>query len=81
METFDRDTEMIVRAVGLDHLAKRKHTNQRKTGASSEELTRRYFDKISPETKKVLIDIYKYDFESFGYSYLLWSNMTHDMNK
>ena len=69
METFDEDTEMIVRAAGLGQLTKRKHSNQRKTGASSAELTRRYFDKISPETKKVLFDIYKYDFESFGYFY------------
>ena len=69
METFDLDTEMILRGAGLGHLARGKHSNQRRTGASSAELTARYFDKISPDTKKVLFDIYKYDFESFGYFY------------
>ena len=69
METFDKDAEMIMKAAGLDHVTKRKHSNQRKTGASSSELTKTYLDKISPDTKKVLFDIYKYDFESFGYFY------------
>ena len=61
---------MILRGANLDYLlTKRKHSNQRKSSISSEELTNKYFDKISPENKKVLFDIYKYDFESFNYFY------------
>ena len=74
METFDWDQDHILKTLGLESLVKNKHRqdNRRKSNVSSDDLTRQYFSTISQPILDKLFNIYKYDFESFGYDYKVW---------
>ena len=70
METFDQDRRAILEMVGLEHLGKnekKKHLNMRHSNTSSSDLTKAYFDNLPRDLVKSIFNIYKYDFESFGY--------------
>ena len=72
METFDEDMEHILKALGLGPIyesSKKPHSNKRNDGVYSDELTLKYFSQIPHDIIKTLLEIYKYDFEAFGYSF------------
>ena len=71
METFDEDADNILKRLGLKDFyksSKQPHRNKR-TGAFSDELTLKYFSNIPQSIIRTLLEIYKYDFEAFGYSF------------
>ena len=78
METFDEDMEHILKALGLGPIyksSKQPHSNKRKGVYSADELTVKYFSTITQDIIKTLMDIYKYDFEAFGYGFSIPSVM------
>lgn len=84
-ETFQRDSEFIIRQAGLESLLLgklprrklRKIGNQARSGVKSEELVERYFGELDRSTLDQLLNIYRIDFELFDYDYLKYYNMVH----
>ncbi|TDG45793.1 hypothetical protein AWZ03_007748 [Drosophila navojoa] len=84
-ETFQRDSEFIIRQAGLESLLLgklprrklRKIRNQARSGVKSEELVERYFGELDRSTLDQLLNIYRIDFELFDYDYLKYYNMVH----
>lgn len=84
-ETFQRDSEFIIRQAGLESLLLgklprrklRKIGNQARSGVKSEELIERYFAELDRPTLDQLLNIYRIDFELFDYDYLKYYNMVH----
>ncbi len=70
METFDDDVRYVLALTGLDQeLNLPDETNIRLNKASGDEdRTRRYFAQLDKDRKERLFQLYKYDFEMFGYS-------------
>ncbi len=68
-ETFADDIKYIVLSGRLeDVLPAKDFSIQRNSMASSSNRTKIYFDQLSYEQKQSLYDLYKIDFEMFGYS-------------
>ncbi|EDW64577.1 carbohydrate sulfotransferase 11 [Drosophila virilis] len=84
-ETFQRDSEFIIRQAGLESLLLgklprrklRKIANRARNGVKSEELVERYFADLDRSTLDQLLKIYRIDFELFDYDYLKYYNMVH----
>ena len=70
MEDFDNDFQYIVRRMNLTALeGETKYVaNPSRDSSSSQELRiRSYFSVLSDDTKRRLYELYKVDFEMFGY--------------
>ena len=70
MEDFDNDFEYIVRRMNLTALEgdTKYITNPSRDPSKSQELRiRSYFSVLSNDTKRRLYELYKVDFEMFGY--------------
>ncbi|XP_055917632.1 carbohydrate sulfotransferase 11 [Eupeodes corollae] len=73
VETFQRDSEYIIRQAGLEPLLlgklpkskMRKISNQ--SAHNTGNLIQRYFSQIDRQTLDAVLDIYRLDFELFGY--------------
>ncbi|XP_068140750.1 carbohydrate sulfotransferase 11 [Drosophila tropicalis] len=84
-ETFQRDSEFIIRQAGLESLLLgklpqrklRKIGNQGRSGIKSEALVERYFADIERSTLDQLLKIYRIDFELFDYDYHKYYDMVH----
>ncbi|XP_017132290.1 carbohydrate sulfotransferase 11 [Drosophila elegans] len=86
-ETFQRDSEFIIRQAGLESLLlglgqlpqrkQRKIGNQARSGVKSEALVERYFADLDRSTLDQLLKIYRIDFELFDYDYRKYYDMVH----
>ncbi|KAH8389114.1 hypothetical protein KR200_006314 [Drosophila serrata] len=86
-ETFQRDSEFIIRQAGLESLLlglgklpqrkQRKIGNQARSGVKSEVLVERYFADLDRSTLDQLLKIYRIDFELFDYDYRKYYDMVH----
>lgn len=84
-ETFQRDSEFIIRQAGLESLLLgklprrklRKIGNLGRAGVKSEQLAERYFADLDRTTLDQLLKIYRIDFELFDYDYLKYYDMVH----
>ncbi|XP_039502539.1 carbohydrate sulfotransferase 11 [Drosophila santomea] len=86
-ETFQRDSEFIIRQAGLESLLlglgklpqrkQRKIGNQARSGVKSEALVERYFADLDRSTLDQLLKIYRIDFELFDYDYRRYYDMVH----
>lgn len=86
-ETFQRDSEYIIRQAGLESLLLglgklpqrklRKIGNQARSGVKSEALVERYFDDLDRSTLDQLLKIYRIDFELFDYDYRKYYDMVN----
>ncbi|EDV57849.1 carbohydrate sulfotransferase 11 [Drosophila erecta] len=86
-ETFQRDSEFIIRQAGLESLLlglgklpqrkQRKIGNQARSGIKSEALVERYFADLDRSTLDQLLKIYRIDFELFDYDYRRYYDMVH----
>ena len=65
-ETFNEDREKILEMVGEkgEDYNEQRHVH---TGDQTQELTKQFFANISSSVKLKLLNLYKYDFELFGY--------------
>ena len=66
METMDQDILYIGKMAGIE--LKQEHNNTGGGKGSSSELTRKYFIGLKKEVVMELFQLYKVDFEMFGYS-------------
>ena len=59
----------ILNRVGLEDPVPSEGTRINKSPGekSSKDLTKQYFETLDPEQVKQLVEIYKFDFEAFGY--------------
>ncbi|XP_034473785.1 carbohydrate sulfotransferase 11 [Drosophila innubila] len=88
-ETFQRDSEFIIRQAGLESLLLgklprrklRKIGNLAKSGIKSEALVERYFADLDRSTLDQLLKIYRIDFELFDYDYIKYYDMVHPWNQ
>ena len=64
MENFVQDQEMIGR---LANVTFQKIESHKSSGGSTEDLTRQYFADLDKDMKKKLYNIFKIDFDLFGY--------------
>ncbi|XP_073820893.1 carbohydrate sulfotransferase 11 [Musca autumnalis] len=76
VETFNRDSEYIIRQAGLESLllgklpkSALKRIGNLSKGAKTHNSLEKYFSEIKRSTLDQLIDIYKLDFELFDYNY------------
>lgn len=84
-ETFQRDSEFIIRQAGLEslllgklpHRKLRKIGNLGRSGVKSEQLAERYFADLDRTTLDQLLKIYRIDFELFDYDYIKYYDMVH----
>uniref|UniRef100_A0A6P4DUA6 Carbohydrate sulfotransferase n=1 Tax=Drosophila rhopaloa TaxID=1041015 RepID=A0A6P4DUA6_DRORH len=86
-ETFQRDSEFIIRQAGLESLLlglgklpqrkQRKIGNHARSGVKSEALVERYFADLDRSTLDQLLKIYRIDFELFDYDYRKYYDMVH----
>ncbi|KAH8298149.1 hypothetical protein KR018_008927 [Drosophila ironensis] len=86
-ETFQRDSEYIIRQAGLESLLlglgklpqrkQRKIGNQARSGVKSEALVERYFADLDRSTLDQLLKIYLIDFELFDYDHHKYYDMVH----
>ncbi|KAM8715413.1 hypothetical protein ACLKA7_002462 [Drosophila subpalustris] len=84
-ETFQRDSEFIIRQAGLESLLLgklprrklRKIGNLAKSGIKSEALVERYFADLDRSTLDQLLKIYRIDFELFDYDFFKYYDMVH----
>ncbi|KAH8282916.1 hypothetical protein KR054_010720 [Drosophila jambulina] len=86
-ETFQRDSEFIIRQAGLESLLlglgklpqrkQRKIGNQARSGVKSEVLVERYFADLDRSTLDQLLKIYRIDFELFDYDFRKYYDMVH----
>ncbi|XP_034100413.1 carbohydrate sulfotransferase 11 [Drosophila albomicans] len=84
-ETFQRDSEFIIRQAGLESLLLgklprrklRKIGNLARSGIKSEALVERYFADLDRTTLDQLLKIYRIDFELFDYDFLKYYDMVH----
>ncbi|XP_026844032.1 carbohydrate sulfotransferase 11 [Drosophila persimilis] len=86
-ETFQRDSEFIIRQAGLETLLlglgklpqrkQRRIGNQARSGIKSEAVVERYFADIDRSTLDQLLKIYRIDFELFDYDYRKYYDMVH----
>ena len=65
-ETIAKDTEYIKSEVGLEFGTKDFPWSNKKGSVTS--VAREYFKEIDAESKRKLYEIYRIDFEMFGYS-------------
>lgn len=87
-ETFQRDSEFIIRQAGLESLLLgklprrklRKIGNLAKSGIKSEVLVERYFSDLDRSTLDQLLKIYRIDFELFDYDFFKYYDMVHPWN-
>ncbi|KAH8408173.1 hypothetical protein KR222_006147, partial [Zaprionus bogoriensis] len=85
-ETFQRDSEFIIRQAGLESLLLGKLPRRklrkignlgRSSGVKSELLAERYFADLDRTTLDQLLKIYRIDFELFDYDYMKYYDMVH----
>ncbi|GAB0092258.1 Carbohydrate sulfotransferase [Sergentomyia squamirostris] len=75
VETFQRDTEYIIRQAGLESLLLNKLPNKKvraisnRSTSDTSHLIPKYFSQIDAQTLDQLLEIYEPDFELFGYNY------------
>ncbi|KAH8412876.1 hypothetical protein KR009_006440, partial [Drosophila setifemur] len=84
-ETFQRDSEFIIRQAGLETLLlglgklprrkQRKIGNQAHSGVKTEALVERYYAELDRSTLDQLLKIYRIDFELFDYDYRRYYDM------
>jgi hypothetical protein len=68
METFDRDQIYILEKAEIRNLTGGVHKdNVGKGGQTSTNLTQHFLQELSPKLYQCLVDIYKVDFDLFGY--------------
>ena len=73
LESRDIEEYLLIREMGFSELIVEDGTSQPKRnnnpvpGISQKDVTATYFKHISLQDKMALYDIYKYDFELFGY--------------
>ncbi|XP_030383179.1 carbohydrate sulfotransferase 11 [Scaptodrosophila lebanonensis] len=85
VETFQRDSEFIIRQAGLESLLLgklpqrklRKIGNQARSGVKTEALVERYFSELERSTLDQLLKIYRIDFELFDYDFSKYYDMVH----
>lgn len=76
LETLTRDQEYIIRRAGLENiltLSRHKDRpkmilNKARDGKNTNDLTKRYYSQLSEKQLRKLYNIYKLDFEMFGYN-------------
>ena len=76
METFDDDVRYVLSMAGLDqelNLAPPPPTRDEERvrlnkASGDEDRARRYFAQLDKDRKEKIFQLYKYDFEMFGYS-------------
>uniref|UniRef100_A0A1B0CW14 Carbohydrate sulfotransferase n=1 Tax=Lutzomyia longipalpis TaxID=7200 RepID=A0A1B0CW14_LUTLO len=75
VETFQRDTEYIIRQAGLETLLLNKLPNKKvraisnRSTSDTRHLIPKYFGQIDAQTLDQIIEIYEPDFEFFGYNF------------
>ena len=68
METFDRDQYHILEKLEIQNLTGGLHKdNVGKGGQTSKDLTKSFLQELSPKLYENLVNIYKIDFDLFGY--------------
>uniref|UniRef100_A0A1B0D8W1 Carbohydrate sulfotransferase n=1 Tax=Phlebotomus papatasi TaxID=29031 RepID=A0A1B0D8W1_PHLPP len=75
VETFQRDTEYIIRQAGLESLLLNKLPNKKiraisnRSTSDTRHLIPKYFGQIDAQTLDQILEIYEPDFELFGYNF------------
>jgi len=67
METFDRDQEYILNKVGIKNDVGLHKDNVGRGGPTSQDLTIKYLQELPPKLYELLLEIYRIDFDIFGY--------------
>ena len=76
METFNRDQYHILEKAGIQNLTGGVHKdNVSKGGQTSKDLTQSFLHELSPKVYKQLVNIYKIDFDLFGYEIPAFENI------
>lgn len=65
-ETLYEDQQYLIHKAGLTHLIKPERKNIGK-GKNTSELLKKYYSTLTPRQIKEIYDIFKFDFELFGY--------------
>ena len=71
MEDLEREESFIKELISPPGSFPREQSNKRLASLSSESITKMYLKSLSDEDIRHLFEIYKYDFELFGYNFTL----------